>query len=315
MKQSIAFLFSLLVTLCSVAFAEVPLSVSGTWVETPIGVPIIDRGEPGSWNAMAVDNPFVFVEGGVYYCFFEGQDKPFKQGGHEQCGLAISVDGVHWQKLADPIVRVGADGDWDSLVAKLPSGVVRHNRKYYLFYSGRTNEHDKAIGVATADHPLGPWKKFSGKAVFSGRRGDWDRMISTLPVSIFKENGRFQMLYRGMQSFMGGQAVGLAESDNLLRWNRSSRTEGRPVTPIAEGVASLAVAKVPGGYTAISQPMDLKRRAYWHSSDLVNWKKGGPVHLESSGKPSTLSNPFLIDGRWNVVYELDDRIYRAELIE
>ncbi len=297
-----------------------PLKTDGTWVETDFGKPILDRGVPGSWNAMAVDNPFIFVDGGVYYCFFEGQDKPFGQGGHEQIGLAVSPDGVHWQKLADPIIRVGDSGQWDSTVAKLPAGVIKHENRYYLFYAGR-KKGVKAIGTAVADHPLGPWKKVKNNPVFTGQSGPWGQSVSTLPNVTFRRDGRFWMLYRGLSSMQGNrlpsiyrnQAVGLAVSDNLLDWRRAPETDGKPLTPTAEEIASFAVAQTPKGYIAISQPMDLKLRAYWSSDDLTHWKKGGPVRLKASGEVSTISNPFLVDGRWNIVYELDDRIYRAAL--
>ena len=59
--------------------------------------------------------------------------------------------------------------------------------------------------------------------------------------------------------------------------------------------------------------MDLEKRCYWFSDDLKRWHKGPPVNFRASGKAETLSNPFLANGRWTVLYEQNDRIYRGVL--
>ena len=53
-------------------------------------------------------------------------------------------------------------------------------------------------------------------------------------------------------------------------------------------------------------------RRFWRSSDLVSWTKGEPARF-TGPQVSTVSNPVHFGGRWLVVYEQDDRIYRAEL--
>lgn len=65
--------------------------------------------------------------------------------------------------------------------------------------------------------------------------------------------------------------------------------------------------------SSISQPMDLKKRAYWMSDDLQSWTKGPSVKCKASIAAETLSNPFLYEGRWTVLYEQQHRIYRAVL--
>ena len=75
----------------------VKLDVKKTWIETPMGKPVIDRGSEGRWDFTAVDNPYVFVENDHYYCFFEAQDTK-ESNWHERIGLAVSEDGVHWKK-------------------------------------------------------------------------------------------------------------------------------------------------------------------------------------------------------------------------
>ena len=89
------------IALCVLLTMTAPPSPDGpaldsewTWLERPDGKPFIDRCAEGSWDAHAVDNPFLLVHDGSLYCFYEAQDKPFQEGGHEQVGLAVSRDGV-----------------------------------------------------------------------------------------------------------------------------------------------------------------------------------------------------------------------------
>ena len=281
-----------------------PLDTNLTWVETPAGQPVIDRGPEGSWDHYAVDNPYVLVDGGQLYCYYEAQDKPFQQGGSERVGLAISSDGIHWKKIEqNPILDVGPPGAWDSVVAKLPA-VTKHNNRFYMFYSGRDGK-TKQIGLATSNNGV-QWEKCPANPVLPSRPGQWDQFISTYPAPVFARDGHFFMVYRGMTSLYKNQAAGLAVSKNLVDWTRAT---DNPVIPVGEDIASLAVAQCGDKYLGISQA---PRREYWSSEDLRHWKKVRPVKF-TGPHVDTLSNPFLVGDRWCVLYEQQDRIYRAVL--
>jgi hypothetical protein len=280
---------------------------SWTWVETPPGHPVIDRGPEGGWDHLAVDNPFVLVDGDRYLCFYEAQDKPFDRGGREQIGLAVSSDGVHWEKKSagNPIFGVGPEGAWDSHIAKLPT-VFERQGTYYLFYSGK-DARTKQIGLATSTDLIS-WTKHEANPVLRARPGKWDRQLSTHPASVFRREGRFYLLYRGMSRFYADQGLGLAVSDDLVHWERA---RDDPVIPTDREIASLAVVETPDGYLAIAQSPG---RPYWRSADLVTWTEG-PSAKFTGPRVETLSNPFLAAGGWRVLYEQQDRIYAAVLSE
>jgi glycerophosphoryl diester phosphodiesterase len=287
-----------------------PLDPQGVWVETPWATPVIDRGMAEAWDHMAVDNPYIHVEGDWFFCFYEAQDKPIASGGREAFGIAVSEDGTTWKKLpGNPILTTGDDGAWDDIVAKLPAGVIRRNGLYHLFYSGR-NSHTKQIGLATARELTGPWTKSPANPVLRSRPGKWDQVLSTHPAAVFEIDGRCHLLFRGMERRYQHQGVGLAVSSDLRHWHRPADA---PTIPVSEEIASLAVAQVNQRFVGISQPMDLQNRSYWFSDDLMQWKKGPPVNFRASVKAETLSNPFLSGGQWTVLYEQKDRIYRAVL--
>ena len=286
------------------------LDLNGVWVETPWGRPVLDRGGSGSWDQMAVDNPYVHVEGGQYYCFYEAQDKPFQNGGREAIGIAVSSDGIQWKKLSgNPVLSTGASPAWDDVVAKLPAGVTQIGETYYLFYSGR-NQQSKQIGMAMAPSLAGPWTKVGANPVIEARPGQWDATLSTHPSKIFHQDGQYHLLWRGMKKRYAAQGVGLSVSDDLLQWRRA--TEGPVIAPDEE-IASFSVAQTPEGYVGISQPIPIERRTYWFSKNLRDWQKGPAVKFRASVKAETLSNPFLSNGVWTVLYEQNDRIYRAIL--
>ena len=286
------------------------LDFNGIWVETPWGKPVLDRGPPGAWDHQAVDNPYVHFEDGKYYCFFEAQDKAFEAGGREAIGLAVSEDGIRWEKITrNPVLTTGASTAWDHIVAKLPVGVSKLDGTYYLYYSGR-NEQSKQIGVATASELAGPWTKHDNNPIIKAQSGQWDATLSTHPSPIFHHEGRYYMLWRGMKRRYAEQGVGLSVSDNLLEWQRVT-TE--PVIGPSEEIASLAITQTEQGFVGISQPIPLERRTYWFSKDLRHWQKGPAVRFKASVKAETLSNPFFSNGTWTVLYEQNDRIYRAIL--
>ncbi len=274
------------------------------WRESPEERPVIDRGPAGAWDHYAVDNPTVFVEGGVFYCFYEAQDKPFNQGGHERAGLAISRDGLLWEKWKDnPILDVGPAGSWDSRMAKLPI-VTRHEGRYYLFYSGR-DARTKNIGLATSTD-LRHWTKHPGNPVLRGRPDQWDRQLSTHPAPVVRRDDRFYLLYRGMQTFYKQQALGVAVSTDLVHWTRA---QDGPVIGAEHEVASFAMAPLDGRFLGMVQSAG---RPCWESTDLLHWTKSGQATF-TAAIVDTVSNPFPTPAGWTVLYEQKDRIYRALL--
>lgn len=281
-----------------------PFDTTQVWVEMPAGRPVIDRGPAGAWDHYAVDNPFVLVEEGTYYCFFEAQDKPFNQGGHERMGLATSSDGITWKKWPqNPILDIGPPGAWDHVVAKLPT-VTKHKDRYYLFYSGRDGK-TKQIGIATSTD-LKTWTKHPENPVLQSRPGEWDTLLSTHPSPIFERDGRYYLLFRGMNQKTRQQGLNVAVSTDMEHWKR---IQNEPVIPTIEETGSLAVADLGGHYLGLSQAAG---RPYWQSTDLLTWKKSGAAEFTGK-KVDTVSNPFVSNGKWTIVYEQQDRIYRAVL--
>lgn len=80
------------------------------------------------------------------------------------CGLdtwiwiqELSADGLRIRGKPAPLIR--QDQPWEGDLVEAPT-LWKHSGRYYLFYSANAySGRDYAIGYATADRPLGPYKK------------------------------------------------------------------------------------------------------------------------------------------------------------
>jgi hypothetical protein len=78
-------------------------------------------------------------------------------GGVSVCG-AFSSDGLVWIKMPWPVMRANPAIAWMSQGAAEPSLIRAPNGTYYLFFTGcGAGDLDRAIGMASASNPLGPW--------------------------------------------------------------------------------------------------------------------------------------------------------------
>jgi len=72
----------------------------------------------------------------------------------------------------NPIITEGKPGDWDDAVIEA-GNVIKDHHTYYFYYHGIPKDNEKwgpgsyRVGVATAAHPLGPWKKYGDAPVLN----------------------------------------------------------------------------------------------------------------------------------------------------
>jgi len=299
--HSAAMFVALLGAAARIFAADENVQFDGVWVEDPAGRPVIDRGASGAWDHLAVDNPFLYVENNVYYCFYEGEN----QRHNEQVGLAVSRDLVHWTKFeGNPVLRVGPRGAWDCKAAKLPV-VARHGDAYVMLYTGKDGR-GAAIGLA-ASPDLRRWRKHGENPIVPGRPQGWDPIVTTCP-SLVRKDGLFYTIYRGMTGFYVHQKLGLLASEDLLHWTRRDR----PLHGL-DDIYSLAICQsaINGPYAALAQERPPKH--VYLSSDLVNWRRG-PRLVFSAGHVDTPSQPIPVGDTLWILYEKDDRIYRARFV-
>lgn len=77
--------------------------------------------------------------------------------------------------------------------------------KYFMYYMGNrgngewwNHRNNQRIGVATADSPEGPWKRFS-HPVLDVTPGAWDSLMVSNPTVTDTPDGRYLMIYKGVE--------------------------------------------------------------------------------------------------------------------
>ena len=160
------------------------------FIQIPGPNPVLMFGQDDRWKTAAIECCDAIKDQDTYYLYYHGMD------GGWRIGVATSKNplGPFVNYENNPILPVGPKGSWDEDSAAcamvLKEGYMRweyppeedkhkyHNTndvikhysiKYYMFYSGIGNppEHNGQwdIGLAYADSPLGPWKKYENNPV------------------------------------------------------------------------------------------------------------------------------------------------------
>ena len=177
------------------------------------GNPVLRPGSAGSWEVSLVQAPSVRIneETGGYHMWYTGGD-----GTYFQTGYASSLDGLVWTKAsANPVLRVGGSGTWDSKRAVFARVNVAEDGTFQMWYSGDDllSTLSYEIGYATSPDPVS-WEKWPSNPVFSpGQPDAWDDYMvyaaQVLPVA-----DDWSMFYSGGASSSGPYAIGLARSSD-----------------------------------------------------------------------------------------------------
>ena len=208
----------------------------------------------------------------------------------------------------NPLLLPGEDGTWDSEVIET-ADAIKDNGKYYLFYHGPGNDEKNypgkryQIGVALADHPLGPFRRYGDKPVLeAGPEGSWDSSHVACGMVLKEGLDQYYMWYSGHGGPGVGWFIGLATADNILGpWKKHSNN------PIMEEFGYVGGAvKVNGKYYLYSEhPIGSTGDDY------------GPLSVATADKPEGPwveweHNPALLQGEWG---EWDDGgLSEAEVI-
>ena len=219
----------------------------------------LERQDPS--NVIKVDDS--------YYVWYAQRDT-----GLHSCASTIyyatSEDGLHWRSKGEAIGK-GKKGEWDSFGVITPY-VAAINGKYYLYYTGTSVEKEfvprgpdatlKHIGVALADNPDGPWKKFGQNPVLSPGQGDvWDNVLVD-DAHIIVRNGKYWFYYKGDHRSGGprntkwGLAIGDQPTGPFVRHAGNPLIGGHTVCvwPHRDGVAALVDKAGPERFTVQWSP-------------------------------------------------------------
>jgi Ca2+-binding RTX toxin-like protein len=115
----------------------------------------------GWYDNDAVYSPTVLAYQGGYLMLYCGHAYTDASGANGDFGVsllaAFSSDGLNWTKSPSPVLRADPALAWMSDGVAEPSMILGPDGNYYLFFTGLAGA-ERAIGIAVAADPLGPWE-------------------------------------------------------------------------------------------------------------------------------------------------------------
>lgn len=174
--------------------------------------PVLTADPAHSWESHYVYNPAASVHNGQIHLLYRAQGSDLVS----RIGLATSTDGIHFQRLADPVLEPSSGVD--SHGCEDPR-IVQVGNTYYLTYTAYDGDSAR-LSLATSTD-LRNWTKHGalfGDFVTPGNTKPWSKSGAILTTPI---DGRYYM-------YFGDNGIFPAVSADLLHWTPSST----PVVPM-----------------------------------------------------------------------------------
>lgn len=202
-----------------------------------------------SWEADEVNRPAVIFRDGKYMMWYSGQMKPYLENGRSVIGLAVSTDGINWERRPEPVME--PDQLWEKQAIMCPHVLYdEEDGRYKMWYAAGCNHEPDAIGYAFSRDGLS-WEKYmDNPSLAPDPEHLWEQHKVVAPC-VVKEDGWFYMFYVGHLHEERAQ-VGLARSrDGITGWEKHP---ANPLIAPTEGewdsvaVYKPFVMKVNGGW-------------------------------------------------------------------
>jgi predicted GH43/DUF377 family glycosyl hydrolase len=179
---------------------------------------VLFKGAPGDWDGKYIESPAAYYDpsSGVYALWYTGQDTV----GWINIGLAVSNNGVNWNKYPGPVLTHGAPYTWDDMFAAVPS-VIRTNGVLEMWYSGISflgQQDSVRVGYAVSFDGA-HWIKYPGNPVLFNLPGDTSRYWA-VDVVWDSVGNQYKMYYENYFKW-GAEAIYLATSPRNVLFSAS----------------------------------------------------------------------------------------------
>ncbi len=200
--------------------------------------PVLEKGEPGSWDENAVYKPSVYYDGELYHMWYNGHEGTSVTDPH-QVGYAKSKDGINWIKdySHNPVFKIGEPGTfYDTWIQS--SCVMFQDNEYKMWFAGWdktsiTPHKYVRIGYASSPDCINWTVQNDGLAVADvGRPPAWD-LYSVNYSSVILHEGQYKMWFSGFNGYTSriGYAGGFQAVD--VPGDFSTIEEG--ITAVSDG--------------------------------------------------------------------------------
>ncbi|MDR3690256.1 MAG: family 43 glycosylhydrolase [Fimbriimonas sp.] len=166
--------------------------------------PVMEPDRP--WEKVAVMCPSVLWDESahLYRMWYSGGE----QYEPDAIGYAVSSDGVHWKKEANPIFEADPSSRWEQYKVTACQ-VLRHQGWYVMFYIGFRDIDHAQIGIARSRDGISHWERLKDNPIVSPTVEGWDADACYKPFAIFdKSSNRWMLWYNGRHG--GLEQIGLA---------------------------------------------------------------------------------------------------------
>jgi beta-1,2-mannosidase len=191
---------------------------------------------PVHWESLHTFNPGAIVRDGKIYMLYRAEDDSgqMKIGGHtSRIGLAISEDGVHFQREPKPVLYPADD---DQKSREWPGGcedprVVEAEDGTYVVAYTQWNHRRYDAAIATSKD-LHSWEKH-GPAFAKAYRGKYKNLqYKSMGIVTSLQDGRLKAAkVKGKYLMYWGEGkIHLARSENLIDWDPVEDETGKLVT-------------------------------------------------------------------------------------
>lgn len=304
-------------------------------------------GPLGNWDDSRASCPVVRRSDDGYRMWYYGRERSFPGVTPEnersvipmgRTGLAISHDGIHWQKVPGPGVRGSVfdpnpqPGCFDSFQVG-GTEVVPVGGEYRLYYQGgweteglvgdqRRKGFPLNIGLAVSVDGI-HFRRVVGEApggalLGHGAPGEWDEWYAGFPRVNVLADGSFRLTYSG--AGRSGPGIGVADSPDGIRWEKrgrmfSANPDGTAFD--ARSVGSRSIVSYAGRLLMVYEAIDADgqfRIGLAESDDWQTWRRirgrGPKGALIDFGAPGSfderaMGTPYLVpepDGSLKLYY-------------
>jgi beta-1,2-mannosidase len=192
------------------------------------------RQDTVAWEEKDVFNPCAVVKDGKVYMLYRAEDIVGKFNGTSRIGLAVSEDGLHFERLPVPVFYPEPDEfsdiEWEGGVED-PRIVEDENGTYYMTYTAYDGEKTR-LCIATSDDLI-VWRKHG--VVFDSVDEELEKTLSFKSGLIItqlvgdklvavKINGKYWMYWNVGELY-------LATSDDLIHWDPVMKEDGSYYAP------------------------------------------------------------------------------------
>ena len=181
---------------------------------------ILPHGPAGSFDSTHAKYPCVLKVGDEWMMWYNGRTEDSFTG---SIGLAISPDGLRWNKVNEglPVLNHGGEGTADETKADHPA-VLHFDGCFHMWYTAGPRDSRYRICYATSDDGYRWIRQNGGKPVLGpGAKGKFDDRVVLHPAVVRDTSGLLHLWYNGV----GPQKVfhvGHATSRDGIQWKREN---------------------------------------------------------------------------------------------